>query len=135
MGCSPDAGGSALLLASTTMTSTTGGTTGGEPPPCAALLGEDHYRAAADRARLRYPGPLGELLHRELSAYARLGHLFATDGDALIPHLTTHVLALPGSPSACGCRLRARKTAPTLWPTPAGADVPTTRKEPPWSTS
>jgi hypothetical protein len=114
------------------MASTAGG---GEPPPCAALLGEDHYRAAADRARLHYPWPLGELLHRELSAYARLGHRLATDGDALIPHLTTQVLALPGSPAACGCRVRTRSDAPTLWPAPAGTGVPTTGKEPPWSTS
>jgi hypothetical protein len=51
------------------------------------------YRAAAEYALRRYPGPVGELIHRELSAYAEFGHRFAR--DALIPHLAQDVLTPP----------------------------------------
>jgi hypothetical protein len=40
-----------------------------------------------------YPGSLGELVHRELIAYAEFGYRF--DGQALIPRLATEVLATP----------------------------------------
>ncbi len=50
-------------------------------------------RAAAYHARRVYPGPLGELLHRELSAFAEFGHRFA--GDALLPRLATEILRTP----------------------------------------
>lgn len=46
--------------------------------------------AAARFARRVYPGPLGELVARELTAYAEFGHRF---GDGLIPRLVTAVLA------------------------------------------
>jgi len=48
-------------------------------------------RTAALHARRLYPGALGELVHRELTAYADFGYRFA--GDALIPRLATEVLA------------------------------------------
>jgi hypothetical protein len=48
-------------------------------------------RAAALRARRMYPGEIGELLHRELLAYADFGHRFSR--DALIPGLATRILA------------------------------------------
>ena len=48
-------------------------------------------RAAALHGRRLYPGALGELVHRELTAYADFGYRFA--GDALIPRLATEVLA------------------------------------------
>jgi hypothetical protein len=48
-------------------------------------------RAAALHARRLYPGALGELVHRELTAYADFGYRFA--GDALIPRLAAEVLA------------------------------------------
>jgi hypothetical protein len=48
-------------------------------------------RAAALRARRVLPGPLGELAHRELTAYAEFGHRFGT--DALIPRLAAEILA------------------------------------------
>ncbi len=48
-------------------------------------------RAAALHARRRYPGPLGELVARELTAYAEFGYRFAA--DALIPRLVTDILA------------------------------------------
>jgi hypothetical protein len=50
-------------------------------------------RAAAHHARRAYPGPLGELAHRELSAYAEFGYRFAA--DALVPRLATEILATP----------------------------------------
>jgi hypothetical protein len=49
-------------------------------------------RAAALHARRVMPGPLGELVYRELSAYAEFGHRFTA--DALIPRLTTEILAV-----------------------------------------
>jgi hypothetical protein len=47
-------------------------------------------RAAALHARRIYPGPLGELVSRELTAYADFGYRFSDDG--LIPRLATAVL-------------------------------------------
>jgi hypothetical protein len=48
-------------------------------------------RAAALHARRLYPGRLGELVYRELIAYADFGYRFAT--DAMIPHLAAEILA------------------------------------------
>jgi hypothetical protein len=48
-------------------------------------------RAAGLHARRLYPGPLGELVFRELTAYADFGYHFA--GDALIPRLAAEILA------------------------------------------
>ena len=48
-------------------------------------------RAAALHARRSYPGPLGELVYRELTASADFGYRFCADG--LIPRLATAVLA------------------------------------------
>jgi hypothetical protein len=48
-------------------------------------------RAAALHARRLYPGWVGELLHRELCAYADFGYRFSN--DALIPRLATEILA------------------------------------------
>src|SRR5882762_8193077 len=47
------------------------------------------YRAAAWLGRRIYPGPLGELVHRELSAYAEFGYRFSNDG--LIPRLAAAI--------------------------------------------
>lgn len=49
-------------------------------------------RAAAVHARRIYPGPLGELVYRELTAYADFGYRLSNDG--LIPRLATAVLAM-----------------------------------------
>lgn len=49
--------------------------------------------AAAAHARRVYPGPLGELVARELNAFAEFGFRFTA--DALIPRLATQVLATP----------------------------------------
>lgn len=48
-------------------------------------------RTAALQARRSYPGPLGELVSRELTAYADFGYRLSNDG--LIPRLATAVLA------------------------------------------
>jgi hypothetical protein len=53
-------------------------------------------RAAAQYARRLYPGPLGELVFRELNAHAELGYRFTNDG--LIPRLVIAILATrPGT--------------------------------------
>jgi hypothetical protein len=50
-------------------------------------------RAAALHARRVYPGWIGELVQRELTAYADFGYRFRT--DALVPQLVAEVLAMP----------------------------------------
>jgi hypothetical protein len=54
------------------------------------------FRAAAVRARRIYPGPIGELVYRELDAYAEFGHRLGDDG--LILRLAAAVLAVPSDP-------------------------------------
>jgi hypothetical protein len=54
-------------------------------------------RTAARHARTVYPGDLGELVARELNAYAEFGYRFST--DALVPRLATHILARHGAPA------------------------------------
>jgi len=53
---------------------------------------KSRIRAAARHARRVYPGDLGELLYRELNAYAEFGIRFSV--DALIPRLATQILAM-----------------------------------------
>jgi len=62
-------------------------------PSDEALEGGDRatYRVAAERARVAYPGALGELVHRELRAFADFGYRLA--GDGLIDRLAAEVLA------------------------------------------
>ena len=69
-------------------------------PPSAPLRGDatplpfherSRMRAAALHARRLYPGALGELVHRELCAYADFGYRFSN--DALIPRLAAEILA------------------------------------------
>jgi hypothetical protein len=48
-------------------------------------------RAAALHARRLYPGGVGQLVHRELCAYADFGYRFSN--DALIPRLAAEILA------------------------------------------
>jgi len=47
------------------------------------------YRTAALHGRRIYPGPLGELVYRELTAYADFGYRFTDDG--LIPQLAAAI--------------------------------------------
>lgn len=60
--------------------------------PTLAFHEKGSYRAAARHARRVFPGPVGELVHRELCAYAEFGYRFDTDG--LIPRLAAAVLAI-----------------------------------------
>jgi hypothetical protein len=53
---------------------------------------KSRIRAAARHARRVYPGDVGELLYRELSAYAEFGLRFSV--DALIPRLATKILTM-----------------------------------------
>lgn len=60
-------------------------------PPAHLILAERKTQAeqAADRAPLLYPGPVGELLARELRVWTEFGYRF-TEGsllDRLIDHL------------------------------------------------
>jgi hypothetical protein len=52
---------------------------------------KSRLRAAARHARRLYPDELGELVFRELTAYAEFGIRFSV--DALIPRLATRILA------------------------------------------
>lgn len=64
------------------------------------------YRAA-DRARHLYPGSLGELAERELTAYADFGYRGAA-GDSLIARLAAEILATPFPTSSYnGCAARS----------------------------
>jgi hypothetical protein len=60
--------------------------------PLLPLHDASRLRAAAYHARRIYPEPLGELVARELTAYAEFGHRF---GDGLIPRVAAIVLATP----------------------------------------
>lgn len=53
------------------------------------------FGVAAEYARLRYPGRVGELVHREILAYEDLAHRF--DGSGLIPRLVDDLLADRGT--------------------------------------
>jgi hypothetical protein len=58
---------------------------------------KSRLRAAAHHARRALPGPVGDLIHRELLAYAEFGYRMW--GDALIPRLAADVLSRPASTS------------------------------------
>ncbi|WP_433783454.1 hypothetical protein ACQPX6_25630 [Actinomycetospora sp. CA-101289] len=49
------------------------------------------YRDAAELALRAYPGALGELVHRELRAFADFGYRLA--GDGLVARLAVEVLS------------------------------------------
>ena len=53
---------------------------------------KSRIRAAARHARRVYPGDVGELLYRELNAYAEFGLRLSV--DALVPRLATQILAM-----------------------------------------
>ena len=54
-------------------------------------------RAAAFRARLVYPGPVGELIARELLSWDEFGHLLG--GNRMIMRLVEHVLTPAAGPA------------------------------------
>lgn len=64
----------------------------------AAPVHMDHHermrlRAAAFHATRVYPGPVGELIARELLAWEEFGYAVARDG--LVERLVRHVMAIP----------------------------------------
>jgi hypothetical protein len=73
---------------------------------------QSRYGAAAEHALRRYPGPVGDLIHRELFAYARFGRRFAT--DALIPNLMKYLLT-PHGPSPDGDDSTTTEAALASW--------------------
>ena len=61
----------------------------------------DHHqrmrlRTAAFRATLVYPGPVGELLHRELLDWEEFGYRFG--GGAFVTRLIDHLTSAPVAP-------------------------------------
>jgi hypothetical protein len=52
-------------------------------------------RAAVCRARLVYPGPVGELIARELLSWDEFGHRLG--GNRMIMRLVEHVLRTPAA--------------------------------------
>lgn len=99
---------------------------------------QSHYAAAAQFALRRYPGPVGELIHRELVAYAEFGHRFAT--DALIPRLVVQVLRPPDPSSGrdtgpVSASAHATRTVPTSRARPTRSDRPAASTSPTGSTT
>jgi hypothetical protein len=62
----------------------------GDPSGRLPLHDTSHIRAAAHHAKRAYPGAIGELLARELTAHAEFGYRFAANG--LLTRLATEVL-------------------------------------------
>jgi hypothetical protein len=60
------------------------------------------YRAAAEHALREYPGALGELVHRELQAFADFGYRLA--GDRLVARLAAELLSAVQEGEAPGTR-------------------------------
>ena len=56
-------------------------------------IDRDRLHEAAERALSLYPGPVGQLVHRELQAYLDFGHRFAQ--ASLITRLIEDILAAP----------------------------------------
>ncbi|GAA1283367.1 hypothetical protein GCM10009609_55180 [Pseudonocardia aurantiaca] len=62
-------------------------------------------REAAARALDTHPGPVGEVLARELRAYAQFGYRFGTDG--LLDRLAGDILARPAVDTAASASAAA----------------------------
>lgn len=62
------------------------------------LDGQDQARmsAAAEHALTAYPGPVGELVHREVHAFLEFGHCIG--GSGLAARLVDHLLAIDPHP-------------------------------------
>ena len=98
------------------MTTSTAPRSSSELPRLAAHE-QNRYGAAAECALRLYPGPVGELIHRELIAYGRFGRCFAK--DALIPDLMRQIMT-PPDPSP--------DEGPEAVTGPAGAPAPSARE-------
>lgn len=71
-------------------------TTATNPPARLEWAETQRCRNAANTARRRYPGPVGELLARELDAFADFG--FRVSQGALMQRLVAELLAPPQAP-------------------------------------
>jgi hypothetical protein len=82
-----------------TTTATPGNPATRIPGDAVALAAHERskLRAAAEHARRALPGPLGDLVHGELLAYAEFGYRMTS--DALIPRLAADILARPAASS------------------------------------
>lgn len=80
----------------------------------AAVQARWRYHAAASQAVRAYPGALGELAYRELTAYADLGHLFGHNG--LLARLVEDLLAVPahGDAYSSSASASAARAAPSV---------------------
>jgi hypothetical protein len=94
---------------------------GSEPTPGRTVPLQVHersrIRAAARHARRVYPGEVGELIHRELIAYAEFGIRFSV--DALVPRLATLILTMTADDTAEVTAIAPRRA--TLPESPAAA--------------
>lgn len=69
---------------------------GGSPPRVPGTAGPAdgaarRYATAAEYARVRYPGSVGDLVRREILAHEDLAHRF--DGSGLIPRVVEDLLS------------------------------------------
>lgn len=62
-------------------------------PPRMELLEKSRMRAAAHRAKTIYPGPVGELISRELLSFEEFGYVLSNGG--LVVRLVEHVMTAP----------------------------------------
>jgi hypothetical protein len=63
------------------------------PPEPSAPHERNRARAAARRARQLWPGPVGELVEREIEAWTEFG--WRTEHTGLIPRLVDQVMKAP----------------------------------------
>lgn len=62
------------------------------PPTKLDLHEKSHVSAAAHRAKRLFPGPVGDVLFRELDAWAQWG--YRLDQSGLMPRLVAHIMTL-----------------------------------------
>jgi hypothetical protein len=67
--------------------------------PVGDAIGRDRLETAARLALVVFPGPVGELVSREISAYLSFGFRF--DGSGLVPRLADQILASKPSDNPC----------------------------------
>jgi|1185.fasta_scaffold332560_3 hypothetical protein len=61
------------------------------PPAKMDATERSKISAAAHRAKRLFPGPVGELLYREIDVYAQFG--WRMDQSGLMPRLVDHIMA------------------------------------------
>ena len=76
---------------------TTDAARGGSSPRLLEAHERGHLEAAAVHAERLYPGPVGELIARELRAHAEFGYRFG--GSGLATRVARALLAVPVGPA------------------------------------